>query len=186
MAAQELQSERNSKSKQIGKTKAAGEDPQPLLDSVADLGDRLKLAESDLGDVQDELESIYWSIPNVADESVPQGDDEEDNLEMRQVGVPRSFDFEPRDHVDLGGDLGLLDFDAATRLTGSRFVVMYGKLARVHRAIIQFMFDVHTLEHGYREVYVPYLVNADSLRGTGQLPKFEDDQFKTVGSRPTT
>jgi seryl-tRNA synthetase len=178
---QELQSERNQRSKAIGKAKANGEDIQPLLDAVADLGDRLKEAESRLGALQDELNAILMGVPNIPDTSVPDGKDENDNQEVRRWGEPRQFDFEPQDHVDVGQRLGGLDFDTAAKLTGSRFAVMTGPLARLHRALIQFMLDLHTSEHGYRETYVPYMVNADSLRGTGQLPKFEEDLFAIGG-----
>ena len=174
---QELQSERNKSSKAIGKAKAAGEDIQPLLDAVASLGGQLKEAEARLGEIQDELNTILMGIPNIPDESTPSGDGEDDNVELRKWGEPREFDFDPKDHVDLGVDIGQLDFDTAVKLTGSRFSVMTGPLARMHRALIQFMLDLHTGEHGYRESYVPYIVNADSLRGTGQLPKFEEELF---------
>ncbi len=174
---QELQSERNTSSKAIGKAKAAGEDIQPLLDAVASLGGQLKEAEGRLGEIQNELNAILMGIPNIPDESTPSGDGEDDNVELRKWGEPREFDFAPKDHVDLGADIGQLDFDTAVKLTGSRFSVMTGPLARLHRALIQFMLDLHTGEHGYRESYVPYIVNADSLRGTGQLPKFEEELF---------
>ncbi len=175
---QALQAERNSKSKNIGKAKAQGEDIQPLLDEVADLGDKLKAAESELNALQDELNNILMGIPNIPHESVPAGKSEEDNQEVRRWGEPKQFDFEVKDHVDLGEQLGQMDFETAAKITGSRFVVMNGGLARMHRALIQFMLDLHTSEHGYTETYVPYMVNADSLRGTGQLPKFEEDLFK--------
>lgn len=180
---QTLQGERNSRSKAIGKAKAQGEDIQPLLDAVADMGEKLKAAETRLAGVQDELNAILMGIPNIPDASVPDGKDEEDNVEIRRWGEPNSFDFEPKDHVDLGAELGLMDFDTAAKLTGSRFSLMTGPLARMHRALIQFMLDLHTGEHGYTETYVPYLVNADSLRGTGQLPKFEEDLFKLSGEQ---
>ncbi|MBV2092954.1 MAG: serine--tRNA ligase [Candidatus Thiodiazotropha sp. (ex Ctena orbiculata)] len=178
---QELQNERNSRSKSIGKAKAAGEDIQPLLAEVAELGDRLKALQEDLNSVQFELSEITLGIPNIPHESVPDGRDEADNREERRWGEPREFDFEPKDHVDLGDASGLLDFEAAARITGSRFAVMAGPLARLHRALIQFMLDTHTTEHGYTEAYVPYMVNSDSLQGTGQLPKFEEDLFKLCG-----
>ncbi|MDH3353956.1 MAG: serine--tRNA ligase [Chromatiales bacterium] len=174
---QELQNERNKSSKSIGQAKAAGEDIQPLLDAVANLGSQLKEAEGRLSEIQEELNSILMGIPNIPDESTPTGQSEDDNLEIRKWGEPRAFDFEPKDHVDLGADIGQLDFDTAAKLTGSRFSVMTGPLARLHRALIQFMLDLHTEQHGYQESYVPYIVNADSLRGTGQLPKFEEDLF---------
>jgi seryl-tRNA synthetase len=174
---QDLQSERNSSSKAIGKAKAAGEDIQPLLDAVANLGGQLKEAETRLGEVQDELSAILMGIPNIPDATTPSGQSEDDNVEVRKWGEPRQFDFDPIDHVDLGEAIGQLDFDTASKLTGSRFSVMTGPLARLHRALIQFMLDLHTEQHGYKESYVPYIVNADSLRGTGQLPKFEEDLF---------
>ena len=179
---QELQNERNTKSKSIGKAKAAGEDIQPLLDEVATLGDRLKAANDGLAEAQTQIADIASGIPNLPHPSVPDGTDENDNREERRWGEPPSFDFEPKDHVDLGAGFGMLDFDAAAKLTGSRFVVMSGALARLHRALAQFMLDVHTQEHGYTEAYVPYMVNADSLYGTGQLPKFAEDLFHLDGT----
>ena len=179
---QELQNERNTKSKSIGKAKAAGEDIQPLLDEVATLGDRLKAANDGLAEVQTQIADIASGIPNLPHPSVPDGTDENDNREERRWGEPLSFDFEPKDHVDLGAGFGMLDFDAAAKLTGSRFVVMSGALARLHRALAQFMLDVHTQAHGYTEAYVPYMVNADSLYGTGQLPKFAEDLFHLEGT----
>ncbi len=182
--AQELQNQRNSRSKQIGKAKAAGEDIQPLLAEVADLGEALKKAQDELNSVQEQLSEIALGIPNIPHSSVPEGNDESDNREERRWGEPKTFDFEPRDHVDLGAALGWLDFETAAKLTGSRFVTMQGPLARMHRALAQFMLDTHTSEHGYTEAYVPFLVNADSLQGTGQLPKFEEDLFKLSGEFP--
>ena len=181
MQTQDLQAERNSRSKGIGKAKAAGEDIAPLLKEVEGLGSQLKQKEDELAGLQDELNSILLGIPNIPHASVPDGKGEEDNAEIRTWGEPATFDFEPKDHVDLGEQTGQLDFETAAKLTGSRFCVMQGPLARLHRALIQFMLDTHTGQHGYREVYVPYMVNADSLRGTGQLPKFEDDLFKLAG-----
>ncbi len=175
---QELQAERNSKSKAIGQAKAKGEDAAPILAEVADLGERLKAAESELQDVQQQLDDILLSIPNIPHASVPDGKDENDNVEIRRWGEPRAFNFMPKDHVDIGEQLGGLDFETAAKLTGSRFAVMSGDIARLHRALIQFMLDLHATEHGYTETYVPYIVNADSLRSTGQLPKFEEDLFK--------
>jgi seryl-tRNA synthetase len=175
---QALQSERNSRSKSIGQAKARGEDIQPLLAEVADMGDRLKAGESELASLQAELDALLMAIPNLLDASVPDGKDENSNVEVRRWGTPTEFDFEPKDHVDLGLPNGWMDFDAGAKLTGSRFVVLRGAMARMHRALIQFMLDTHTGEHGYNEVYTPYMVNADSLRGTGQLPKFEADLFK--------
>ena len=179
---QELQNSRNTQSKAIGKAKAAGEDIQPLLDAVADLGEKLKAANDALSETQEALQSIALGIPNLPDDSVPDGKDEDDNREERRWGEPGQFDFEPLDHVDLGAALGVLDFDAAAKLTGARFAVMSGPLARMHRALAQFMLDVHTTEHGYTEAYVPYLVNPDSLYGTGQLPKFAEDLFRLEGT----
>lgn len=172
-----FQNERNTKSKSIGKAKAAGEDIQPLLDEVAGLGEKLDAAKADLADVQQQIDTIIMGIPNLLHDSVPVGKNEDDNVEIRRWGEPRSFDFEVKDHVDLGGVNNWLDFETASKLTGSRYVVMHGQMAKLHRALTQFMLDVHTTEHGYTEVYVPYIVNSDSLRGTGQLPKFEEDLF---------
>jgi seryl-tRNA synthetase len=179
---QELQNERNTRSKSIGRAKAAGEDIQPLLDQVADLGEQLKQAEAALAEVQAGLREMALGIPNLPHASVPDGADEADNREERTWGEIPRFDFEPKDHVDIGEGLGGLDFDAAARLTGSRFVVMSGPVARLHRALTQFMLDTHTGEHGYTETYVPYLVNSDSLYGTGQLPKFAEDLFHLEGT----
>ena len=174
---EQLQSERNTKSKSIGKAKAAGEDIQPLLDEVAGLGESLDKAKAKLGEIQEQLDAILMGIPNLPHESVPDGKDEADNVEIRRWGEPRKYDFEIKDHVDVGAGLKALDFDMASKLTGSRFVVMRGQMAKLHRALTQFMLDLHSSEHGYTEVYVPYIVNSDSLRGTGQLPKFEEDLF---------
>jgi len=179
---QELQNTRNSRSKAIGKAKAAGQDIQPLLAEVADLGDELKQAQDALTAVQEQLQVIELDTPNLPHVSTPDGKDENDNVEVRRWGEPRAFDFTARDHVDLGK--GMLDFEAAVKLTGSRFAVLAGPLARLHRALTQFMLDLHTREHGYEEVYVPCLVNADSLYGTGQLPKFEEDLFRLGGEFP--
>jgi len=172
-----LQNERNTKSKSIGKAKAAGEDIQPLLDEVAGLGEKLDMAKAELADVQQQMDAIVMGIPNLLHDSVPVGNDENDNVEIRQWGKPKSFDFDVKDHVDLGAVNGWLDFETASKLTGSRYVVMHGQMAKLHRALVQFMLDVHTSEHGYTEVYVPYIVNSESLKGTGQLPKFEEDLF---------
>lgn len=172
-----LQNERNTKSKSIGKAKAAGEDIKPLLDEVAGLGEKLDAAKSKLTEVQQQMDTILMGIPNLLHESVPFGKDENDNVEIRTWGEPKLFDFEVKDHVDLGDVNNWLDFETASKLTGSRYVVMHGQMAKLHRALIQFMLDVHTNEHGYTEVYVPYIVNSDSLKGTGQLPKFEEDLF---------
>jgi len=172
-----LRSQRNTESKKIGQAKAAGEDIQPLLDAVASLGDELKASEQSLLNLQENLNDLLAGIPNIPHESVPPGNDENDNIELRRWGEPTAFNFEPKDHVDLGGDLGM-DFEIAAKLTGSRYVVMQGDLAAMHRALIQFMLDTHSRKNGYTETYVPYIVNSDSLRGTGQLPKFEEDLFK--------
>jgi len=174
---QELQQQRNSRSKEIGKAKAQGEDTQSLLDEVASLGDELKSSEDELNEIQSKLNEIVMGIPNIPHDSVPEGQTEDDNEEVRRWGEPRVFDFEVKDHVDLGESLGLLDFEAGARIAGSRFSVMQGGIARLHRALIQFMLDTHIQEHGYTELNVPYLVNADSLLGTGQLPKFDEDLF---------
>lgn len=179
-----LRNERNTSARNIGKAKASGEDLEPLLAAVRDLGDRLDGSESKLREVQEALQSIALGLPNLLHDDVPTGKDESDNLEVRSWGQLPDFDFEPKDHVDLGTALGMLDFDAASRISGSRFAVMRGPLARLQRAIIQFMLDVHTSENGYEETYVPYLVQADALTGTGQLPKFEADLFKTEGETP--
>ena len=174
---EELRSQRNSESKKIGQAKAAGEDIQPLLDAVASLGDELKASEQSLVSLQEKLNDLLAGIPNIPHQSVPVGKDESDNIELRRWGEPGSFDFEPKDHVDLGAALGM-DFEVAAKLTGSRYVVMQGALASMHRALTQFMLDTHSRQNGYTESYVPYIVNADSLLGTGQLPKFEEDLFK--------
>ena len=176
---QELQNERNTRSKTIGRAKAKGQDIQALLNEVASLGDELKQVESELDVVQLQLLALHLEIPNPPHDSTPTGSHDSDNVEIRRWGEPRQLPFTPRDHVDLAE--GGLDFQAAAKLTGARFAVIQGQLARLHRALTQFMLDLHTQEHGYREVYVPYLVNADSLRGTGQLPKFESDLFKLSG-----
>ena len=181
---QELQNERNTRSKDIGKAKAAGQDIAPLRDQVAHLGEALKQAEGQLEQVQVQLNALLLEIPNLPHASVPPGRDENDNVEVRRWGEPPVFDFTPRDHVDLGARTGQLDFETAAKISGARFAVMSGPLARLHRALIQFMLDVHTGEHGYTETYTPYMVNADSLRGTGQLPKFEADLFKIDSGRP--
>ncbi|PID49938.1 MAG: serine--tRNA ligase [Proteobacteria bacterium] len=175
---EDLQNQRNSRSKSIGQAKARGEAIEPLLAEVSDLGEQLDVARRELERVQAEMEAISLGLPNILDASVPDGKDENDNVEIRRWGEPRAFDFEPKDHVDLGAVNGWMDFEAASKLTGSRFVVLRGAMARLHRALIQFMLDTHTTRHAYREVYAPYMVNAESLQGTGQLPKFEEDLFK--------
>ena len=176
-----LRAERNANAKSIGKAKAQGEDVEPLLAAVKDLGDRLDESEAELASVQGDLQTIELGLPNLLDDKVPDGSDEAENREERVWGEIPTYDFEVKDHVDLGADLAMLDFDAARKISGSRFTVMHGPLARLQRALIQFMLDIHTSEHGYQETYVPYLVQSDALYGTGQLPKFEDDQFKTMG-----
>ncbi|SDK17445.1 serine--tRNA ligase [Microbulbifer yueqingensis] len=178
-----LQSERNSKSKNIGRAKAAGEDIAPLLKEVESLGGQLGEAKQALGELQEELDSILSAIPNLLDESVPEGETEDDNVEVRTWGAPRSFPFEVKDHVDLGAQLQGLDFEVASKLTGSRFAVMTGPVAKLHRALAQFMLDLHIEQHGYREANVPVIVNSDSLYGTSQLPKFAEDLFKLEDER---
>jgi len=181
---QELQAERNRRSKDIGRLKASNEDPGPLIEHMNSVGNELRATEDELKQVQANLEQLLQGIPNIPHASVPPGTSEDDNLEQRRWGTPPVFDFEPADHVTLGADLGMMDFESATRLTGSRFVVMTSGLARLQRALTQFMLDLHVSEHGYLETYVPYLVNAESLFGTGQLPKFEEDQFVTATEPP--
>ncbi len=175
---QDLQSLRNNSAKSIGRAKASGEDVAPLLAAVADLGDKLKDAETRLGEIQQQLDEVLMGVPNIPHQSVPLGIDENDNLEVRRWGEPTELGFEPRDHVDLGAGLGQMDFEAAVKIAGSRFTLLSGPLARLHRALTQFMLNIHADEHGYRETYVPYLVNADSLRATGQLPKFGEELFR--------
>lgn len=180
---QELQNQRNQQAKQIGQAKASGKDIRELLDAAENNGEQLKLAEAAMSHVITELNTIYMSIPNIPNASVPDGKDEHDNVEIRRWGEPTQFSFTPKDHMDLGEQLQGLDFNAATKITGSRFIVMRGGIARLHRALIQFMLDVHTREHGYQEIYVPYIVNTNSLYGTGQLPKFAEDQFAIKGEQ---
>lgn len=182
-ATQELQNERNTRSKNIGKAKASGEDIQPLLAEVADLGDKLKAAEDELSNLQAEIDEIVSGIPNILNEAVPEGKSEDENVEVSKWGEIPQFDFDIKDHVDLGLSHGWMDFEMAAKLTGSRFIVMRAGMARMHRALIQFMLDTHTGEHGYQEIYVPYIVNEDSLYGTGQLPKFAEDLFKLEGDQ---
>ncbi len=179
-----MQAERNRTSKEIGKIKGQGGDASEPMARMSELGEKLKEQEGELTAVRESLDEFLAAIPNVPHVSVPIGADERDNVEVRRVGEPRSMSFAVKDHVDLGGATGQLDFDLAAKVTGSRFVVMRDRIARLHRALIQFMLDLHTGEHGYSEHYVPYLVNADSLFGTGQLPKFENDQFKTTDDPP--
>ncbi|MEL0065562.1 MAG: serine--tRNA ligase [Gammaproteobacteria bacterium] len=180
---EELQAERNTRSKAIGKAKAAGEDIQPLLDAVASLGDQLDEKKTALDHVQAELNDILMAVPNIPDASVPPGASEDDNVVVRRWGDPTELSFEAKDHVDLASPSGLMNFEAAAKITGARFVALRGDLARLHRALVQFMLDIHTQEHGYQEVYVPYIVNRDSLTGTGQLPKFEEDLFRLDDDR---
>ena len=184
VAVESLRAERNASAKSIGKAKAQGEDVEPLLAAVKDLGDRLEGAENKLQLVQAELTDIELGLPNLLHDDVPDGCDETENREVLKWGDLPEFDFEPLDHVDLGSGLAMLDFEAASRISGSRFSVLRGPLARLQRALIQFMLDTHTSEHGYEEVYVPYLVQSDALVGTGQLPKFEADLFKTTDDPP--
>jgi len=180
--AQSLQTERNSRSKMIGKAKASGEDIAPLLAEIADLGDKHKAAETRLAEVLQKLTDVAMELPNIPQDDVPAGKSEDDNVEISRWGEPKEFDFEPKDHVDLGescliGSSRGMDFETAAKISQARFVTLHGPLAKLHRALTQFMLDQHTEEHGYTETYVPYLVNSDSLRGTGQLPKFAEDLF---------
>ncbi|WP_392340608.1 serine--tRNA ligase [Moritella marina] len=176
---EQLQNDRNVRSKSIGKAKASGEDIQPLLAEVGKLGEELDAAKAELAELLTKIDAIAMSLPNLPHPSAPLGKDEDDNVELKRWGQPKEFDFEIKDHVDVGEALGGLDFKNAVKITGSRFIVMRGQIARMHRAIAQFMLDTHTDVHGYTELYVPYLVNADSLYGTGQLPKFGEDLFHT-------
>lgn len=176
-----LEAERRSRSKLIGQAKAKGEDIEPLLAAVSALGDEADAAKVELTKIQDELEAIIWAVPNLLAEEVPVGTDESENHEVSLWGTPKEFNFTPRDHVDLGEPLGLDFATAVDKLAGSRFVVMKGQIAALHRAIAQFMLNTHSNLHGYEEINAPLLVNADALRGTGQLPKFEEDLFKLEG-----
>lgn len=180
---EELQAERNTQSKSIGKAKSQGEDIAPLLAAVSDLGDQLDEAKAELDSLQSELNELLLGVPNLPDPEVPAGQSEDDNLEIAVWGDVPEFSFDAKDHVDLTESSQMLDFETAAKITGSRFVTLRGELATMHRALIQFMLDVHIKEHGYEEVYVPYIVNRDSLRGTGQLPKFEEDLFKIDDDR---
>ena len=175
---QDLQAKRNSLSKQVGMLKGKGEDASAVLAEVAGIGDELKANEDALAVLQGRYQGFVATIPNLPHESVPAGKDEHGNVEVLRWGTPRQFDFEVKDHVDVGTEIGGLDFETATKISGSRFTLMTGGIARLHRALAQFMLDVHTAEHGYTEVYAPYLVNPDSMFGTGQLPKFEEDLFQ--------
>jgi seryl-tRNA synthetase len=180
---EELRSERNSRSKSIGKAKASGEDIEPLLKEVETMGADLDASNAELTAIQAQLDELLLGLPNLLDDSVPDGADESDNQEIRSWGEVPEFDFPVKDHVEIGSELGLLDLDAASRITGARFSVLRGNLARLQRALIQFMLDLHAREHGYQEVYVPFIVNRDSLLGTGQLPKFSEDLFALQGEQ---
>jgi len=175
---QDLQARRNQLSKQIGMAKGKGEDATALMSEVGGLSEELEQGEERLAGIQDDLADFMMNIPNLPHDTTPIGKNEKDNVEVRRFGTPREFAYAPLDHVDIGENLELLDFPTAVKIATSRFALMRGALARMHRALTQFMLDTHTQEHGYEEVYVPYLVNADSMRGTGQLPKFEEDLFK--------
>jgi len=181
---QELQNQRNTSAKSIGQAKARGEDIQPLLEKVKQLGEQLDAAESQFREVRDQQLAWHLDMPNIASDDVPVGEDESANQEIRRWGDIPSFDFQPLDHVALGERNGLLDAEAAAKLSGARFTVLRGGLSRLHRALAQFMLDTHTAEHGYTEVYLPYLVNANAMQGTGQLPKFGEDAFATTDEPP--
>jgi len=181
---QELQSQRNASAKAIGQAKARGEDIQPLLEAVARLGEELDDLEAGFREIRDRQQAWLLEMPNLAAEGVPEGEDESANRELRRWGEPSDFDFEPRDHVELGQASGLLDAESAAKLAGARFTVLRGPLARLHRALAQFMLDVQTGEHGYTEVYLPYLVNGQTMTGTGQLPKFAEEAFATTDDPP--
>ena len=181
MATQELQAERNSQAKLIGQAKARGEDTSALMSRSEQINMMLVVKESDLAEIQARLQVLLDGIPNLPHESVPQGDGPEQNAEQRRWGAPRAFDFQVKDHVDVGAALGGLDFDTAIKLAGARFAVMKGGVARLHRALAQFMLDVHTEEHGYTEVYVPYMVSGECANGVSSLAKFKDDLFKLEG-----
>lgn len=183
VATQALQNERNQRSKSIGQAKARGEDIEPMREEVNALGLALDTKKAELDAILTKIEDIALGLPNIPHESVPVGRDEGDNVEVRRWGQPRTFDFAVKSHDELGEALNLMDFSLAAKITGSRFVVLKGGLARLQRALTQFMLDIHTAEHGYEEIYVPYIVNADSLLGTGQLPKFEEDLFKLRGDQ---
>ena len=175
---EQLQAERNARSKSIGQAKARGEDIAPLLAEVDRMGSDLDSGKRELETIQSELDNLLLSIPNLPHESVPVGEDEDGNVEVRRWGTPRVFDFAVQDHVSLGEQHGWLDFETAAKLSGARFALLRGPIARLHRALAQFMINLHTAEHGYEEAYTPYLVQAPALQGTGQLPKFEEDLFK--------
>lgn len=180
---QALQNERNVRSKEVGMAKAKGQPIEPVMASLKELSDKLKAEEEAFAKVQIEMDDFLARLPNIPHESVPLGKSEDDNQVIRTVGTPRTFDFTPKDHVELGADLSSMDFDTAAKISGARFVILRGKLARLHRALGQFMLNLHTEEHGYQEIIVPALVNADSLFGTGQLPKAKEDMFAVEGDR---
>lgn len=180
---EELQAKKNAGAKQVGLMKRNGENTDALMAEMATISSDMKQAEDALKALQEKIQAAVLTIPNLPDDSVPAGKDENDNVEMRRWGEPRQFDFDVKDHSDLGEDLGLLDFEMAAKLTGSRFSVLKGQLAKLNRALIAFMLTTHTDKYGYTEMYVPYMVNADSLLGTGQLPKFEEDLFKLRGEK---
>ena len=180
---EQLQSERNSKSKSIGKLKSQGEDIQPILDEMESIKAELEKAKHELTEIQEKQDAIFMAIPNIPADDVPEGETEDDNVFVRKWGEPTELGFEPKDHVDLGESLGVLDFEVAAKLSGARFATMRNQLARLHRALAQFMLDTHTQENGYQETMVPFLVQEDALMGTGQLPKFEEDLFKIPGER---
>jgi seryl-tRNA synthetase len=182
LEAQSLQTERNSRAKMIGKAKASGEDIAPLLAEIDDLGAKHKAAELQLAEILEQITALAMEMPNIAQADVPEGANEDDNQEVLRWGEPKNFSFEPKDHVDLGHRLEGMDFEVAAKISQARFVTLKGPLAKLQRALTQFMLDTHTEQHGYLETYVPYLVNADSLRGTGQLPKFSEDLFSVDDS----
>lgn len=182
-ATESLRNERNQRSKEIGVAKGKGQDTTNLMKQVAGLGDRLATSEADLERLQARLQDYLARLPNIPQDSVPEGRSEADNVELRRVGTPRTFSFTPKDHVDLGAALKMLDFERGVKIAGARFVVIEGGLARLHRALGQFMLDVHSMEHGYTEVNVPYLVNSQSAYGTGQLPKLGEDMFHLEGEK---
>ncbi len=183
IATEELLAQRNQQSKKIGHAKAKGEDISSLLNEVSDLGTRIETTKAELEQVKDKLNALLYGIPNLPNESVPVGKDENENKEVRRVGEPKQFNFPVRDHVELGAAKQRMDFDTASKISGARFVILRKEIARLHRALIQFMLDLHLTKHGYQEIYVPYIVNRDSLFGTGQLPKFENDQFNIKGEQ---
>ncbi len=180
---QELQNKRKVISKEIGKVKGSGGDAQPLLDEVSEIGKKLDQSSQQLNELQEKLTDIQLGIPNILNDEVPDGNDEDDNVEVRRWGTPKELGFDAKEHGDLGVDSGMIDFESAAKITGSRFVVMKSGIAKLHRALTQFMLDTHVEDHGYEEIYVPYMVNADSLYGTGQLPKFEEDLFALKGDK---